>query len=212
LITFGQNLFVFSQRFFGFLTNIDFFDPRHVGFTLLLIFLGMGMRPSYIGEKPRKKVDMSYDLKNVRDHLLEKPLYLVLFFLLVYIFFYTSVLLQHSGYIIVFSVFGWLSILAIISIFLSHLVIFLIYITDTMPKFWRSIPFLLLPVFYISFRVLFMFFSLGPLDKSLSLILMVMMSVVVILLLLRYKTNTFKSQKKMKIKRVSDGPKRIVKK
>lgn len=210
-IIFGQNLFLFSQQFFGFLTIIDFFDPRHLGFMLLVIFLGLGMRPSYIGEKPRKKVDMIYDLKNIRQHLVEQPLYLVIFFLVIYLFFYSSVLLQHPLYLLVFSWFGWLSILAITSILISHLIIWMIAVTDTIPKPWRTLPFLCVPLSYIGFRALFLPFSLGVLDRTLSLFLMVLVTILVIVLLLRFKTNTFKTKKKMKHKRVEDGPKRIIK-
>jgi hypothetical protein len=212
LITFGQNLYLFSQQFFGFLATIDFLDPRHIGFALLLIFLGLGMRPSYIGEKPRKKVDMIYDLKNIRDHLLERPLYLVLFFLIIYVFFYSSVLLKHNAYIIAFSLFGWLSILALISLLLSHIIIVLIYVTDKIPKLWRCVSFFMLPFSYVGFRVLFVVFPIESFDKPLSLLLMVVITSVVIILLLRYKTNTFKTSTKMRQKRVVDGPKRIVKK
>jgi len=210
LINFGENLFHFSQQFFSFLAGIDFLDPRHLGFTLLLIFLGMGMRPSYIGEKPRKKVDMIYDLTNIKNHLVSKPLYLVLFFLVVYDFFYTSVLLQHPFFILVFSLFGWFSIIALVSIIVSHLIIALIYSTDMLPSPWSKIPFIMIPMSYVGFRTLFVFFPLGDFTTSVSLILMIITVIGVILILFYYKTNKFKTRTKMEAKRVKDGPKRII--
>lgn len=211
LIYFGAALHSFSIDFFSFLFSIDLLDPRHLGFLLLLIFLGMGIRPSYIGEEKKKKVDMIYDLKNIKSHVFSKPLYLVLLFLLAYVFFYTSLLVNMNWYLALFSVFGWLSIIAIVSLLIAHMIIILIKITDEIPRHWRLIPYLVLPLSYILMRVLFYFFPIDYL-LTISLLIMVLSTCVVTFFLLKYKTNKFKTITKMKSLRVEDEPKRIIKK
>ena len=106
LISFGTNLYVFSEKFLSFLFyEMDLLNPGHFGFLLLFIFLGMGIRPSYIGEKKIDKVDMMYDLKNVYDLLTHKPLYILLLVLFSYNFFYISLIFDQNWYTLVFSVF-----------------------------------------------------------------------------------------------------------
>ena len=83
--TFGANIYHFSVGFFSFLARIDLAHPGHLGFLVLLMFLGMGIRPSYIGEDKRRKVDMLYDLSNIKAHIFHKPLYLVLLLSLIHI-------------------------------------------------------------------------------------------------------------------------------
>jgi len=111
IITFGKSIHVFSQHFFGFLFSIDLLHPGHFGFFLLLIFLGLGIRPSYIGEEKRQKVDMMYDLKNIGSLIVHKPLYIIILFLMAYVFFYISFAFNQNWYVSLFSIFGWLSII-----------------------------------------------------------------------------------------------------
>ena len=75
MITFGNNIFTFSKNLLNFIFNIDLFHPGHFGFLLLIIFLGMGIRPSYIGKEKSEKVNMIYDLVNIKNNILRKPLY-----------------------------------------------------------------------------------------------------------------------------------------
>jgi hypothetical protein len=197
LINFGTNLYTFSERFFGFLVNIDLLHPAHFGFALLLMFLGMGIRPSYIGKEKREKVDMIYDLKNIKAHVLHKPLYLIILFLLAYILFYISLLLHQNWYVTIFSIFGWLSIIAIVSLVITHMILFLIKTTDIIPSLWRFIPYLTIPISYISLRVVFLFYPINFL-KSVSLLATMFSTVLVTLLLLKYNTNKFKTKTNMK--------------
>jgi len=197
LSTFGASLYSFSLQFFLFLGTIDLMHPAHVGFLLLFIILGLGIRPSYIGEKTLKKVDIFYDLKNIRNELLHQPLYIILFFLSAYILFYISVLFNLDWYVSVFSIFGFLSIIAITSLLFAHGLIFFIKITDLIPGVYRIIAILTFPVIYVLFRVLFFFYAV-PNITTISLGLALLITASIIIFFLWQLTNTFKSSKVMK--------------
>ena len=204
LANFGTNLYVFSEGFFSFLFNIDLLHPAHFGFFLLLIFLGMGIRPSHVGEEKKEKVDMIYDLKNIKTLILHKPLYLILLFLMAYLFFYLSLLLEQNWYVVLFSVFGWLSIIAIVALLITHMIILLIKITDEIPGLWKFLPYLTIPISYVLMRVVFFFFPVS-FAKSVSLLAMILFTVLVTILLLKYKTNKFKTKTDMKqLKKIKD--------
>ena len=210
IANFGTTLYTFSESFLSFLYNIDLLNPIHLGFLLLLIFLGMGMRPSYIGETKKEKIDIMYDLKNIKDYLLKKPLYLFIMFLIAYAFFYISYFLNHSWYMVFFSVVGWLSITAIISLLITHAIIILIRTTDEVKGRWKYLPYVSIPSSYILMRVLFFVF---PMDfsKNISLLVMILSTVVITILLLKYKTNKFKtktSMKQLEKKEGDDGKRR----
>ena len=111
----------------------------------------------------------------------------------------------------IFTLFGWLSIIAIVALCLAHLIIFLITSTDKIPGTWKWIPYLVLPCCYILMRLLFVFFPVDG-DKTLSLAVMLVGTAGSVIALLYYKTNTFKTDKPMKHTEVADGPKRIIKK
>lgn len=217
MITFGNSLYSFSGAFFNFLFNIDLLHPGHFGFLLLLIFLGMGIRPSHIGEQKKEKVDIMYDLRNIWSLIIHKPLYVVVLFLLSYIFFYISIIFQQHWYLGLFSLFGWLSIIAIVSLLIADLIIILIKITDEIPSFWSIFPYITMPISYIIMRVLF--FSLAPesnITNSISLLIMIIATSIVTILLLKFKTNKFKTKTSMKDlkKKVDDSnePRRIIRK
>lgn len=209
--TFGTNLYRFSEGFFSFLSSIDLAHPGHLGFLILLIFLGMGMRPSYVGEDKRRKVDMIYDLANIKSHIFQKPLYLILLFLFSYAFFYVSFLLNQNWYMALFSIFGWLSIIAIVSLVIAHMIVFLIKTTDEIPGRWKLLPYIILPTSYTLIRLVFYFYP-AEFDKTASLLIMIFSTVAVTFLLLYYKTNKFKTTTKMKQMKVEDGPRRTIKK
>ena len=209
MIGFGVSLYTFSSKLFGFLFSIDLLHPAHLGFLFILIFLGMGIRPSYIGEEKIKKVDMIYDLRNIESHMLHKPIYVFILFLLAYDIFYISVLLQQNWYLMLFSIFGWLSVIAIVSLIIAKMIILLIKITDKIPKHWKLVPYITLPASYIFMRLLFYFIAF-EFEKTVSLVFMIGLTTLVIFLLLKYKTNTFKTKTEMKPLRVEDGPKRII--
>lgn len=200
LIAFSTNLYVFSSNLFIFLLSIDLLHPVHVGFFLLLVMLGLGIRPSYIDNKSFKKLSMFYDLKNIKDNLLTHPLYIVMFLLLFYCFSYISVLFNGNWYVSLCSIFGWAAIIAIIALIIAHGLLFLIRISDELPDGMRFIPFIMAVVAYLGFRVIFYFFSIPYMHTVTLLIMFVSLSISEIVLLSKF-TNKFKTKKKMKSKK-----------
>ncbi|MFH1101792.1 MAG: hypothetical protein V1726_07135 [Methanobacteriota archaeon] len=209
LIAFGTSLYAFSKAFIYFLATIDFFSPLHIGVLLLIIFLGLGIRPSYIGEHKKGKVTMISDLKNIYMILLGKKRYLLFIIIITYLLFYLSFLLQRNISLWLFSFFGWLSATAIISLVVTHLILLLIQTTDTIVGKKRALPYILLPLSYILFRFVFTVFPI-PYFLSVSLFLMLLITSLVVLLLVKYRTNKFKTVSKMKHLKNKDGPRRII--
>ena len=195
---FGTNLYVFSAKFFGFLASIDLLHPGHLGFLLFMIFLGLGIRPTYIGEKKVDKVDMIYDLKNIRSLIKDKPAYVITCFSFAYIFFYVSLFFEQNWYIALFSIFGWLSVISIASLFISHLILLLIKTTDEIPGFWGMIPYLTIPFSYVMMRTVFYFFPV-ELMCTISLSVMILSTLIVTFLLLKFKSDRFKTIRDMKL-------------
>jgi len=205
--TFGSSLSNFTSNFFAFLFNIDLFHPPHIGFLFLMIFLGMGMRPSYIGEKKQEKVDMIYDLRNIWSLITHKPLYLIILFLGAYVFFYISLFLDQNWYVAVFSIFGWISIISIASILIANLILLLIKTTDEIDGFKKLLPYLTIPVAYILMRVLFVFLP-NEFSNSVSIVVTIIITGLVAFLLLNQKTNKFKFKIPIKLfrkKKSKDG-------
>jgi len=212
IINFGTNLYVFSEKLFLLLISIDLLHPPHIIFLLLLIFLGMGIRPSYVGEEKRKKVNMLYDLYNIRVHIFQKPIYILILFLMAYIFHYLSVLFKISWYTALLSIFGWLSIIAIVSLIIAHMIIYLIKAIDEISGFLKVVPFLTLLISYALMRFFLPSIIQNEYIASTSLFVMLFSTAAVILLLLKFTTNKFKPSMKMKELRVEDGPKRDIRK
>jgi len=205
ITTFGTSLYSFGRGFFSFLFNIDLLHPGHFGFLLLLIFLGMGIRPSYIGKTKQEKVDMLYDLRNIWSHILYKPLYLIILFLMAYVFFYISLFFDQNWFVALFSIFGWLSIIAITSLIIADMILFLIKTTDEIPGRWKFLPYITLPVSYILIRLLFFYFSTEYTFIT-SLLVMILSTVLVTYLLLRYRADKFKTKRDIKLsKKKSKG-------
>ncbi len=201
--SFGASLYSFSNGFFNFLFNIDLLHPGHLGFLILLIFLGLGIRPSYIGETKKEKIDMMYDLKNIWSLIRAKPLYLFILFILAYLLFYISFFLNQNFYVAFFSILGWVSIISIVALILTDTIIILIKTSDEIEGFMRFLPYLTLPISYIFARVIFFYFK-TEFTNVVSLIIMILSTTIVTLLILKYKTNKFKTKvdiKKYKKKR-----------
>ena len=206
LIDFGANLYIFSRSFLGFLISIDLFHPAHIGFLILFLILGLGIRPSYIKrENKAEKVDMLYDLRNIRNYLLNKPIYILFFFVFSYIFFYLSFIFNINWYVSFFSMLGWLSILAIVALIIVQLLILMIRITDKIQSKWRYIPYITIILSYICMRILFLFVPIIY-ANSFSLIGMFILTALSTWFILKRETNKFKTMGDMKILRDLDGP------
>jgi len=212
MINFGTNLFAFSENLFLLIANIDLLHPPHIAFLVLLIFLGMGIRPSYIRQEKHRKVDMLYDLNNIREHIFKKPIYIVVLILLAYIFFYISVLINTNWYVLLFSIFGWLSIIAIVSIVIAHLIILLIRVTDNLTKIFKILTYINIPLSYALMRLLLIYILPNEYIASISLLIMLISTCLIVLLLMKIKTNKLKTKSKMKDLRVEDGPARNIRK
>jgi hypothetical protein len=198
IATFGASLHNFSTHFFNFLFNLDLLHPAHLGFVLLMIFLGMGIRPSHIGEAKVDKVDMIYDLRNIWNLITHKPLYVIMLFSISYIFFYVTLFLNLDWYVALFIIFGWLSIVSIMSLVFTHLILILIKTTDEIPGKWKILPYLTLPLSYILIRVLF-FYVPTEFTNSASLLVMIFTTIIVTYLLLVRKSDKFKTKREIKM-------------
>jgi hypothetical protein len=197
LSTFGASLHSFSTHLFTYLFNIDLFHPANFGFLLLLIFLGLGMRPSHIGEEKKAKIDMIYDLRNIWNLITHKPLYILVLILFSYNIFYISLWAEANWFVAIFSFLGWLSVISIISLIIAQALLLLIRVTDFIPGKTRIIPFFMMPISYILMRVLFYFveFELANFTSLLGMILIV---ICVTYILLKVKADKFKSRRNIK--------------
>lgn len=201
---FGTSLYNFSEKFFGFLINIDLLHPGHFGFLVLLIFFGMGIRPSYIGEKKHEKIDILYDLRNIWSLISYKPLYIIILFTFIYIFFYLSFLLNQLWYVNLFTIFAWLSIVSITAIIIADLIIILIKTTDEIPGKSRFLPYVTIPTSYIIMRIIF-FYIPTDFTNIASISIMIISTILVTFLLLKYKTKKFNTKTGMKLLRGKDA-------
>jgi hypothetical protein len=212
LTGFWTSLFTFAKEYLGFLLNIDLLNPLHVGFVFVLLFFGLGIRPSYIGQDRKEKIDILYDLIHIKDHLVEKPLYILLIILCLYVFYILSLFLNPMVYVGLFTIFGWMSLTAIIAILLTFPLMLLIRATDEIQARWKILPYLTVVVSYVLTRVLLIYFPAKEVEQV-SLLVMLLSTVFVTIVLIKYKkTNRFKTTPKMKHMRVADGKKRTSKK
>jgi len=212
LTGFFASLFKFTTEFVSFLVNIDLFNPLHIGFLFVILFFGFGIRPSYIREKREEKIDILHDLILIKDHLVKKPLYILAIICFIYVFYLLSLFLNPIAYFGLFSIFGWMSLTAIIALLLTYPVCLLIKATDEIRTHLKIVPFITLVVSYVVARVFFINYPIKQ-AESVSLLLMSISTIVIAILLIKYKkTNSFKTPSKMKHMRVADGKKRTSKK
>jgi hypothetical protein len=212
LTGFGGSLFTFTNAFVRFLATIDLFNPLHVGFLFVILFFGLGIRPSYIVEGRKEKIDMIYDLKHIKSHLVQKPLYIFAIIGIIYVFYLLSLFVNPQLYLAVFSVLGLISLTAVIALLLTYLVIILIRATDEIHAHWKVVPFITLIGSYVLARVFFIYYPMKQVE-TVSLLVMIGSTVIITILLIKYKrTNRFKTATKMKHVRVADGKKSTSKK
>jgi hypothetical protein len=212
ITNFGNSMSTFASQFFLFLGRMDLFNPLHLGFLIVLLFFGLGIRPSYFGEERKAKIDMIYDLKNILSHLRQKPWYLLIVLLFVYVFYLLSLFLSKNWYMAFFAILGWISLTAIIALLLTYLLLLLIKSTDHIQGWWKAGVYLSPPISYVVARLVLLYYPVKPIE-SIALLLMVVSTGVVTILLLKYKkTNRFKTATKMKHMTVEDGKKRTSKK
>ena len=113
-------------------------------------------------------------------------------------FFYISLFLDQNWYVALFSIFGWLSIIAIIALVITDMILLLIKSTDEIPDLWKFIPYITMPVSYILMRLVFLYF---PTDYTniVSLLVMMLFTALITYLLLKYKADRFKTELDIKM-------------
>lgn len=209
---FVSSLFILAQEYARFLVSIDFLNPLYVGYVVVLLFFGLGMRPSYFGEQRKERIDILYDLRQILNHLRAKPLYILVIILAFYLFYLISLFVNPVWYVGLFMIFGWMALTAIIAILLTFPLLFLIKATDYIQPYWKRIPFITVIVSYVLVRVVFLFYPMSYVNVV-SLLITLGVTILVTILLIRYKrTNRFKTPPKMKHVRVADGKKGTAKK
>jgi len=199
LIVFGNSLSYFSQKFIELLVNLDFLNPFHVFFLLFLIFIGLGIRPSYIGREEKRKINIIYDLQNIKNLLSERPVYIISVFAFFYILYYICLFFNLNWYINLMLFFGWLSIISIVAIIIAHLIILLVKSTDQICPFWNLLPYVTLFISYGLSRLVFYSLSF---QYSISIVIMLISTFIITLFLKRVKTNKLKT--KASIKKLKD--------
>lgn len=195
LISFGSLLQQFGVDFLGFLLSLDLSNPFHIIFLIIFLLVGLGIRPSFI-EEEEKRVGMIDDLLKIKDLIFSHPYFVVSLLVFLYILFYVFYFLSLPFYVLIFSFFGWLSMISITSLLLAHFVVFLIFASDRLPSFKRFLPFLFLIASYIIYRLVFHALKTG-FALQLSNILCLFTTFVAVLLLLRLETNKLKMDKEM---------------
>lgn len=198
LIIFGTSLYNFGFEFLSFLINLDLLHPAHLCFLLIFVLLGLGIRPSHIGEERREKVDIAYELRNIWNLIRYKPIYLVVLFMISYIIFYVSFLLNMQIYVGIFFILGCISVISIISVLISHLIILFIMTLDQIPRYWNYIPIFVAPLSYAIARFVFFYLPTEHYVYAFSILIMLLSTGVVTILLYRYKSDRFKTRREMK--------------
>jgi len=106
-------------------------------------------------------------------------------------------LFNLNWYVGLFSVFGWLSVIAITALFFAHIFIYFIKVTDLIPGVFRYVSLMSLPVSYVILRILFFLVPI-PFIPTVSLLLSIGITSGLIVLFLHTLTNTFKFSEHMK--------------
>jgi len=125
-------------------------------FLIAVILIGLGIRPSFIEDEERK-YRMIDDLAKIRDFFISHPKSILIFFVSIYILFYILYFLKLPYYVLIFSFFGWLSLISIVSLLIASLFVFLIMVSDRLPSFKKYLPLIVFVLSYISLRVTFTF-------------------------------------------------------
>jgi len=97
------------------------------------------------------------DLAKIRDFFISHPRFILFFFVSIYILFYILYFLKLPYYVLIFSFFGWLSLISIVSLLIASLFVFLIMVSDRLPSFKKYLPLIVFVLSYISLRVTFTF-------------------------------------------------------
>lgn len=195
LISFGYTLQRFGIDFIGFLLYLDLLNPFHLFFLLIFLLIGLGIRPSFI-EEEEKRFSMLNDISKIKNLILSHPYFILATFVLLYVIFYILYFLDLPFYVLIFSFFGWLSIISISSLLLAHFVVFLIWAGDRLPSLKRYLPLMLPICLYIFYRFVF-YVIYVDLFLPLSNVMTLVTTFLAVIAILKYETNKLKTDKEM---------------
>ena len=108
---------------------------------------------------------------------------------------------------ILFSIFGWVSIISIVALIIGNSILLLIRETDKIEGGKKLIPFFVLPISYILMRLIFFYIPI-PYINTVSLITMILATALVTYLLIRPKTNKLKTKEDIKKPKKKEKKKR----
>ena len=204
IMTFATALVAFTQSFITFLGQLDLLNPLHFGFLALLLFCGLGIRPSYLGERHKEHITLFTDLGNIKSLFLGRPLYLIGIIIILYAIAAGSYLAGASWLLDLATVVAWIALIAILTLILTFVLLIFLRTLDEIQSRWRYLPFLSMLLSYLGFRVLFFLVPIGNAEGA-SLFGMLGVTLAVTIYLLKWKTNTFKAPKAMKHRRDPDA-------
>ncbi len=187
-VSFGTALFGFAQSFVAFLEHLDLFNPLHIGFLVLLLFCGLGIRPSYRGERRKEHITFSSNLGNIKVLFLDRPRYLIYVFMVIYILAAASFLAGAPWFLDVVTVFGWVALLAILALLLTFVLLVFLRTLDEIKARYRVFPFLSMVLGYVGFRLLFFVVPVENAEGA-SLFGMLGVTLAVTICLLKWKTS-----------------------
>lgn len=206
-LSFGTALVGFTSAFVEFLGHLDLLSPPQFAFLLLLLFCGLGIRPSYLGERRREKIDLFSDLENIKSLFLNRPLYLLSIFIVIYVIAGVSFVTGSSWFLGLITVLAWMALIAILTLILTFVLLIFLRALDEISAGWRYVPFLAMLVSYVGFRAVFWVIPIENAGGA-SLFGMLGVTLGVTISLLKWKTNTFKASAALKHRRDPDAKRR----
>lgn len=186
--SFGAALVGFAQSFVAFLGHLDLFNPLQLGFLVLLLFCGLGIRPSYRGERHKEHVTFSSDLGNIKGLFLDQPRYLIGVFVVIYVIAAASFIAGAPWFLDVVTIFAWVALLAILALLLTFILLVFLRTLDEIKVRYRVFPFLSMILAYVGFRLLFFVVPVENAEGA-SLFGMLGVTLAVTICLLKWKTS-----------------------
>ena len=207
LLSFVSLLQQYGMNFLTIIVNLDLFNPFHLMFLIAVILVGLGIRPSFIEEEERR-YGMIDDLLKIRDFFISHPKFILIFFVSIYILFYILYFLKLPYYVLIFSFFGWLSLISIVSLLIASFFVFLIMVSDRLPSFKRYIPLLVFILSYISLRVTFTFVR-TDMDLAVTNIVSTSLTIISSAIALKIEMSRKNSEKSCEVQEKSRKRKKI---
>ena len=194
-ISFGSMLQGFGLQFLGLLANLDMFNPFHIIFLIIILMVGLGIRPSFI-ESEERRVGMIEDLAKIKEMICSHYIFIILILLLFFSIYYLSYFSGINIYTLMVSFLGWLSLISVISLLLAHILVLLIISSDRVGGMRGYLLFLIPIVSYLICRSIFHVTNYGlsiPTSNAISIIV----TLFTVILVFKVKTNKLKIGEEM---------------